>query len=245
MARVIRDAFRRIGIRLPFSGVICPEWQKTICIESDWRARVTTRRALVFTEPPSAGDLRDNFPIDPDSALEILFYDSPDAVEVGRKRRGAHTLQISWMPKDPVVRYAMYRHEDSWMHPASHKCAAVAAHYRCDMKTGMFAIEFVTPGLFEAGVAFRRPRWRRLRTERSLIKYAMAQLHVENPAHPRLEDGGKRATWRIDGPRRGDGFVFVLFHEHGVVEWERRLREGSLAGRIRRFFEQVAHPARS
>jgi hypothetical protein len=225
--------------------VICPEWQKTISIESDWRARVTTKRALVFTELPDPGDLRDTFPIDPDSALEILFYDSPDAVEVSRKRRGAHTLQISWMPKNPVIQYALYRHEDSWIHPASHKCAAVAAHYRCDMKTGVFAIEFVTPGSFEAGVAFRRPRWRRLRSERSLIKYAVAQMHTEKPVHPRLEDGGRRATWRIDGPRQGDGFVFVLFHEHGVVEWERRLRESSLAGRMRRFFGQIAHPARS
>jgi hypothetical protein len=245
MTRVIRSAFRRIGIQLPFTAVICPEWQKTVCIESDWRARVTTRRSLVFTEPPDPGDLRDTFPIDPETALEILFYDSPDAVEVSRKRRGAHALQIAWMPKEPIIRYALLRHEDSWIHPASHKCAAVAAHYRCDMKTGMFAIEFVTPGLFETGVAFRRPRWRRLRSERSLIKYAMAQLHAPNPAHPHLDGGGKRATWRIDGPRRGDGFVFVLFHEHGVVEWERRLREGSLAGRMRRFFGQIAHQAGS
>ena len=243
MARAIRDAFRRIGINLPFTGVICPEWQKTILIESDWRAHVTTRRTLVFTDPPHQGDLRDNYPIDPDSALEILFYDSPDAVEVGRRRRGAHTLQISWMPKDPVLRYALYHHEDSWIHPASHKCAAVAAHYRCDMKTGLFTIEFVTPGSFETGVAFRRPRWRRFRSERSLIKYAMAQLHGEKAAHPRLDEGGRRATWRIDGPHRGDGFVFVLFHEHGVVEWERRLRETSLAGRMRRFFGQTARHA--
>jgi hypothetical protein len=245
MARAIRTALGWIGIRLPFTAVICPEWHKTICIESDWRARVTNKRTLVFTEPPTPGDLRDNFPIERDAALEILFYDSADAVEVGRARRGSHTLQIAWMPKEPVLRYALYNHEDSWIHPASHRCAAVAAHYRCEMKTGVFAIEFVTPGAFETGVAFRRPRWRRLRSERSLIKYAMAQLQAPNPAHPRLDDGGRRATWRIDGPRRGDGFVFVLFHEHGVVEWERRLREGSLAGRMRRVFGHIAHPARS
>ena len=245
MARAIRNALRRIGIRVPFGAVICPEWQKTVCIESDWRARVITKRTLVFTGLPNPGDLRDNFPIDRDSALEVLFYDSPDAVEVARKKRGSHALQISWMPKGPVVPYALYHHEDSWIHPASHKCAAVAAHYHCDMKTGMFDIEFVTPGLFENGVAFRLPRWRRLRKERSLIKYALAQMQGANPAHPRLEGGGKRAAWRIDGPRRGDGFVFVLFHEHGVVEWERRLRESSLSGRMRRVFGQIAHPARS
>jgi hypothetical protein len=245
MPRAIRSALRRIGIRLPFTAVICPEWNKSIRIESDWRARVTTSRTLVFTEMPRPGDLHDGFPIEPGSPLEILFYDSPDAVEVGRTKRDAHTLTIDWLPKDPVTRYALYHHEDSWIHPVSHKHSAVAAHYRCDMKTGVFGIDFLTPGSFEAGVGFRRPRWRYFRTERSLMKYALTEMRTEQAAHPRLDDGGKRASWRIDGPKRGDGFVFVLFHEHGVLEWERRLRETSLAGRARRFFSQLAHPARS
>ncbi len=245
VARAMRRVLRRIGIRLPFGGVICPEWNKTIYIEGDWRARVVTTRTLVFTELPEAGDLRDSFPIEPGSPLEILFYESPDATEVGRRRRGAHTLVISWLPHVPMTRYALYRHEDTWIHPSSHKRSAIAAHYRCDMKTGRFGIDFITPGLFEAGVAFRPPRWKRLRSERSLMKHALAQLQDPGAARPRIDEGGKRAAWRVDGPRLGDGFVFVLFHEHGVVEWERRVRETSLAGRARRLVGHIAHPARS
>lgn len=244
-ARAIRSALRRIGIRLPFNGVICPEWNKTICIEGDWRARVITTRTLVFTEPPRPGDLSDPFPIEPGAPLEILFYDSPDATEVSRKKRDPHTLVISWLPNAPVTRYALYRHEDTWVHPVSHKRSAIAAHYRCEMKTGAFGIEFITPGLFESGVAFRPPRWKRLRTERSLMKHALAQLQDPAAARPQIEDGGRRAGWRVDGPRLGDTFIFVLFHEHGVVEWERLIQESSLSGRAKRLIGHIAHPARS
>lgn len=237
----MRTALRRIGIRAPFTNVICAELSRTVYIESDWRARVITRRALVFSSPPVAGDLRDQFPVEPGSPLEILFYDSPDAAEVGRKRRDARTLQIEWLPKQPVTRYALYRHEDTWVAPESQKKSAVWAQYCCDMKTGAFSIEFITPGQFEAGVLFRRSRWRNFRTERGFMKHALACLKQNPAAQPRIDEGGRRATWQIDGPRTGQRFVFVLFHEHGVADWERRIEESSLSGRARRFVGQFAH----
>ena len=239
----VRRALRRIGLRVPFTGVICPQITKTVFIESDWRARINTRRTLVFSEIPEPGDLSDRFPIGPDWPLEILFFDSPDAMEIGRRQKDAHTLIIEWMPKQPVIRYALYPHEDTWTSPDSHKKSAIAAHYRCDMKTGIFAVEFITPAQFEAGVVFRRPRWRHLRSERALMKHALGALHDGTAEKAHLDEGGKRATWRIEGPRLGERLVFVAFHEHGVVEWERRLDESSLGGRLRRLVSGFAHPA--
>lgn len=237
----IRTALRRIGIPAPFGGVICTELSRTVYIESDWRARVMTRRALVFSAQPIAGDLRDRFPVESGSPLEILFYDSPDAIEVGRKRRDARTLEIQWLPKQPVTRYALYHHEDKWMAPESQKKTAVWTQYCCDMKLGVFSIEFVTPGHFEAGVAFRRSRWRHFRTERTFMKHALAWLKRDKAAQARIDEGGRRATWRLEGPRVGERFAFVLFHEHGVADWERRIAESSLAGRARRLFGSFAH----
>ena len=237
----MRTSLRRIGIRAPFSNVICPELSRTVYIESDWRARVITRRALVFSSTPRPGDLRDQFPIEPGSPLEILFYDSPDAREVGRKRRDPHTLEIDWLPKQAVTRYALYRHEDTWIAPESQKKSAVWAQYCCDMKTGVFSIEFITPGQFEAGVLFLRSRWRNFRTERGFMKHALACLRQNRMAQPRIDDGGRRAAWQIEGPRIGQRFVFVLFHEHGVADWERRIAESSLAGRARRLVGGLAH----
>ena len=236
VARALRNALQRIGVRLPFHGVICPEIHKTICIEGDWRARVNTQRTLVFTEEPRPGDLRDTFPIQPGAPVEVMFYDSPDAVEVSREVPNAHALVVSWMPKQPIIRYALYHHEDTWTHPESHKRSAIAAHFDCRMKTGAFTIEFITPGTFEAGVMFRRPRWRRLRTERTLMKYALAQMRAAGAVKPRLDEaaGGRRAMFELSGPRMGDRFMFVLFHAHGIVDWERRLHESSFRGRLQK-----------
>jgi hypothetical protein len=233
-ARVLRTALRKVGLRVPFGGVICPEIRKTIFIEGDWRARVNTQRTLVFTDEPCPGDLRDRFPIEAGTAVEALFYDSPDAQEVARHLANPQTLVIAWMPKQPITRYALYQHVDTWNHPESHERAAIAAHFDCREKVGTFTIEFITPGTFEAGVMFRRPRWRRLRTERALIKYALAQMRVDGAIKPRLDEtaSGRRAIFEISGPRIGECFLFVLFHAHGVVEWERRLYESSLRGRL-------------
>jgi hypothetical protein len=247
IARAVRLLLRRIGIRLPFGGVICAETSKRIAIEGDWRARVTTRQTLVFTEQPCPGDLRDSFAFDPGTPPETLFYDSPDAVEVGRRRRSRNSLQIAWLPKAPVTLYALYAHEDTWLRYDSHRQSAIAAHYRCDMKTGAFGIEFTTPGLFEAGVMFRSPRWRPLRSERALVKHALAMLNAPGAVVSRFDGpaGARLASWQITGPRRGERFYFVVFHEHGVADWEQRLRKTSIAGRIQKRVAEVAHAFRA
>lgn len=236
----MRTALRRIGIKVSFGGVICPELSRTVHIESDWRARIVTRRALVFTGTPVPGDLRDRFAIEPGSPLEILFYDSPDAVEVGRRRRDPHVLEIEWMPKQMPLRFGLYRHEDTWICPESQRKSAVSAQYRCDMKMGAFTIEFITPGLFEGGILLRHPGWRHVRSERALMKYALACLKEKRGEPARLDEGGKRAAWEVEGPRRGERYVFVLFHEHGIAEWERRVHDSSLVGRARRLVGSFA-----
>jgi hypothetical protein len=235
-ARALRTVLRRIGVPVPFGGVICPEIRKTIYIEGDWRARVHTQRTLVFTAEPCPGDLRDTFPVQPGAAIEAMFYDSPDAYEVSRRVPNAHTLDITWMPKQPITRYALYRHDDTWTHPESHQRSAIAAHFDCREKVGAFTMEFITPGTFEAGVMFRRPRWRPLRTERALMKYALAQMRAADAVKPRFDEaaGGRRAIFDVPGPRIGDRFMFVLFHAHGIVDWERRLQESSIRGRLQK-----------
>ena len=238
---LFRKTVRRIGIPMPFAGVICPELTQTFYIESDWRARIHTRRSLVFTESPQPGDLSERYPIEPGSPLEVLFYDSPDAVEVGRQRRDARTLMVDWQPRTPVLRYALYHHDDTWIAPPVQKKSAISAEWRCDMKTGTASLEFITPGQFEAGIVFRRPRWRHFRTERGLIKYALSSMKREHAHHARLDEGGKRAAFQNDGPKVGERFVFVLFHEHGMADWERRIEESSLRGRARRLVGGLTH----
>jgi hypothetical protein len=177
----------------------------------------------------------------PGAPTEAMLYDSADAMEVGRRRPNPQTLEIEWLPRNPITRYALYRHDDSWTAQDSYHKGALSAQYTCDMRTGVFTMEVTTPGCFESGVLFRAPKWRRFRSERALMKYALAQLQTPGAHKPQLEDYGRRAVWHIEGPQRGERFLFVLFHEHGAADWESRIAATSLAGRARKLFGDLAH----
>ena len=87
LRRWFRTTLERIGIHLPFAGVICVEGTQTISIDEEWRASITTRRRLVFTEPPASGDLCDTYALGLARPIGSVFYSSPDAVELGREER--------------------------------------------------------------------------------------------------------------------------------------------------------------
>ena len=117
MTRWLRRAFRRIHIDIPFRQVVCPEELKTITIDLQWRATITLRRKMVFLAQPGEGDLRDIVPVDPVAGTDSVLLDSPDSVDIGHRPFGAHSC-IYWMPRDPIVEYAVYTHERSWNTPA-------------------------------------------------------------------------------------------------------------------------------
>ena len=52
LRRWIRAASARVGIRLPFTGVICVHGMQSVSIDREGRAEINFRRSLVFLEPP-------------------------------------------------------------------------------------------------------------------------------------------------------------------------------------------------
>ena len=233
--RWLRRAVRRCGIDLPFEALVCPEDVKTICVEPGVGATVTVRRTLVFLEVPEPGDLVDAIP-ETGAEPEAASYDSPDAWEVTRRRRGRRML-VSWRPRNAIVPYALYSHEYAWRPPGSYGQPAQYTEVQCEMKTGLLALEMFTPAMFEMAVVFRRPRWRRLASERSVIKYALRALDAEGE-RPTISEYGKRLTWKVVGPKVGDRYICVVFHAHGVAQWQRLLETTSILGRLR----QLAKP---
>jgi hypothetical protein len=234
----LRNGPRRLGIHLPFGGVICAEQVKSIWIDNDWRARITTKKTLVFLSEPSDGDLHDSYTLGEGQTLERVVYDSPDAVEITRERRRDDTVVIYWRPRGPITKYALYVHQDTWIPPTPYQQSAIFTEYRCEGRTGAFAAEIVTPLAFEMAVAFKRPRWPRLTNPRALVKYAMKFLEAgaadAGAARPAITNNSKRVEWRIVGPKPGDRYVCVAFHQHGLADWEERLREGTVLGRARK-----------
>jgi len=226
--RWLRRGLRSCGIDLPFSQVICPEHVKTLAFGRDSGAKVTVQRTLVFLETPEAADLHDAI-LEPGSAAPV--YASPDALEIARKQRGRTTL-VSWRPREAVTPFALYSHEYSWNASGAYGDPAVYGEITCELRTGVLVLEMLTPGMFETAIVFKRPRWPKLTSDRSIIKYAISQLD-QKTERPVIADYGKRLQWRVMGPQVGDTYICVAFHQYGVAQAQDRLKETSFLGRLR------------
>jgi len=237
MRQRLRDVLRRYGIELPYTRVICPEYAKTIQIDADWRAEITVRRTLVFLDTPEPGDLYDYIPVDPKSDPESRIYPSPDAIETGSRTSGRGTV-VYWKPREPLVPYALYVHQYSWTSPGAMSQAALFTELRCDVRTGRLAVEMAAPVMFETAVAFKRPTWPLMNTERSFVKYALSQIGSQGN-RPVINPDGQRVEWKLAAPRTGSRYVCVVFGPNGVALWQQRLKETSIAGRAQRLIKSL------
>jgi hypothetical protein len=225
------------------ASVICPEHLKTVSIEADGRARVDVRETLVFLRQPQAGDLFDTCSVEPDSPMATFMRQSPDAIDTGQRLVSKDSLVIDWKPKNAIVPYALYDHQYSWFPPGSHSQPALCAEFKCEKRTGSFVLEMITPQTFESAVAFPRPGWQHMRSQKTLIKYALKKLE-NGGERPAISENGQRMEWRIVGPKVGSAFVCVVFHRHGVALWQEELKKGTLLNKINQLVGGLL-PARS
>lgn len=232
--RVLRRALRLIGFEIPFGNVVCPEVIKTVSVDGQWRATITVHRTLVFLDEPAEGDLRDAYPIDPVVDYDCAIHESSDATEIERRRARGGTF-VYWQPREEIVPYALYAHKQTWSTPASDTETTMYTEMSCDTRTGILAIELIAPMTFQTAVAFKRPRWPRLNTERRMMKYALDQLETSR-SRPVIRDNRQRAEWKVAGPRIGDNYVCIAFTAEGLEEWQQRLRETSFLGKLKGLF---------
>jgi hypothetical protein len=218
--------------------VICPEHIKTIRIDRDWRAEVVVRQTLVFLHARGRLSLKDHCAVGQDTELANFVWTSNDAREVSRRQRRG-TIVIGWEPRDPIVTCALYEHEYRWLAPGSHAASALCTEVGCELKTGIFRFEIVGPHEFEAAIAFERPRWRPVNTERKLVKYALKRLQTTDERLP-IADGGRHVEWRVQNPPVGARFIVVVFRKYGVALLEDEIRKRSLVGRVRQLFGRLA-----
>jgi hypothetical protein len=243
LRRWLRTFVERIGIDLPFPGVICVDGTQTISLDEEWRASITTRRKLVFTEAPSAGDLRDTHGLGLGRPISSVIYSSSDAVELGREERAAGSLTLYWWPRNPIALYTLYEHESGWSPSTTFDAPALCLEYTCDMRTGVFNFECLAPASFEAAAVFKRPRWPIRLSERAAIERALKRLSTADKTLQILDDG-RRVACEIRGPKVGERYVFVAFRKCGVADCERWLQETSMFGRAQRAVDGWAHVLR-
>jgi hypothetical protein len=229
---------RRLGIPLPFSDVICAEYLKSICIDAGWKAKVLVRQKLVFLDVPELGDLRDTCPVDKETTFENFIIQSPDSVEIGRRRLGRSAIVVDWEPRSRITPYALYEHEHSWFPMGSYEQLSLSTEFQCEARTGLFVFEMLTPQSFETAVVFERPRWTLLNTEKRLVKYAMKQIEA-GAERPSILDNGQRLEWRILGPKMGTRYICVVFHQNGIILWKDRFKKTSLLGGMRQLVARL------
>lgn len=233
LRRWLRAAANRIGIHLRFSGVICVEGTQSVSIETDWRARITTRRIFVFLEPPAAGDLCDTYALGVGKPISSVIYTSPNAIELSREHTRSGNVTVSWLPRDPVTLYTLYEHQNAWMPLATFNGSALCVEYQCDMRTGTFTMELVAPAPFETAIVFRRPAWPGRLTERRLLRSALKRQKAPGE-RPRIIDDGTRIECDVRRPRVGERYLLVAFRNYGVASCEEWLKETSIVGRAQR-----------
>jgi hypothetical protein len=218
--------------------VICPEHVRTIRLDAEWRPEVSVQQTLVFLDVRGRWALHDACTVNAGVELDSFAWRSPDALVTGQRKRG-DTIVIDWRPRERVVPFALYDHQYSWNPDGSYGEPAVCVDLRCDMKTGRFRCDIIGPDEFESAVVFEPPRWRSINTERRLIKHALKQMDVQD-ARPKIEDGGRRVTWEMMGPKVGARFMLVAFRRYGVALWQDRIEKESLSGRARQLFGRLA-----
>ena len=239
----LRPSLQRIGVNVPFRGVICVEGTQTISIDQEWHASITTRRKLVFLEQPSAEDLSDTYGLGVGEPIDDVMYTSPDAVELRRDRKVPGRLTVYWWPREPIALYTLHEHEAAWRPLAAFDASALCVEYKCDMRTGVFSIECLAPRQLETAVLFKRPRWPMRLNERRIIQRALKELNSGQPL-PQMLDDGRRVTCDVRGAKVGERYIFVAFRLCGVADSERWLQETSLFGRAQRTIDRWAHALR-
>jgi hypothetical protein len=174
------------------------------------QARIDVRETFVF-RTPRPGDLFDVCALDGETTFKRSSVSRQTRSISGTASRPQHDHHRK--PKRRVP-YA-YDHQYSWSHGRSRP--ALCSEFRCEKRTGTYVFEMITPQEFEAAVAFPRPGWAHMRSERTLIKYALKQLEAGCQG-PTIADNGQRAEWRIVGPRLGRRYVCVP-QRHSVALW--------------------------
>jgi hypothetical protein len=240
LRRWIRRASARAGIRLPFKGVICVHGTQSVTIDHEGRAEIKFKKLLVFLEAPAPGDLRDVYALGTGRGASATVYTSPDAVEISREEHEPGRLEISWVPRDPIILNALYEHQNGWRPSVVFDDPAVCVEYDCNMPTGIFTIEIASSTQFDAAVLFKPPRWPLRLTERHVVRAALQQLKAPGPT-PQVSQDGAYVIGEVQAPRIGDRYLLVAFRHCGVADCEQWLMQTSLLGRCQRTISGWAH----
>jgi len=216
------------------STAICTQNLHFLEVQRNGKGVWRGSRVLIFLKVPEHKDLRDLLSLDRPFPPGDLYYFSPDSDEIDRVRVDKDRVAIFWSPKRTIYPFESYEHTCHWLANTSHADPGNYKIFSIDLQTGYHKTVVKTPYLIEHVMAFKGPRWKKLRREIDVYKYGFKHKAPGCP-QPRIINDKHGFEWEIHTPELGRAYFCVFFKEGGVEHWQREIRESRLVRRILRF----------
>ena len=217
--------FKTFGIQKT-TNAICIRSSHVLEVQENGEGKWKILRQIVFLKEPREKDLRDLFEMDQPFEIKSFHYSSPDSNEIGRALVKGNRLAIFWSPKKKIYPFEACEHSYEWVAKTSH---ADPGNYKTtiiDLDTGYHESIVKIPYPIEYFFAFKKPRWRRLRTEKHIYKYAFQCKAPDCPQPKSIDPYCFR--WEIHSPELGSTYFCVFFREGGVEYWKKKIHESNI-----------------
>ena len=206
--------------------------KNSVTIQKDYKIKVnvegtpsiTSTRGLVFIENPKIGkhgELFDLFGLDKHIQINHIDWKSPDAIEIGRRRKGRNKVVIHWEPKEKInILSSPYNHTFHWTPLISYNDSGNYFEIYRDNPAGHINVSIETQKEIEYSVAFKNPK----NFKNDIERYKHA-LNLKNPECPQPLTGGKKIEWAMDNPEIGAIYTICFFYKDGVAYWKQILNK--------------------
>jgi hypothetical protein len=219
---------------------ICTKRKRIVNVAADRRATIKEQQRFIFLKTPEPGELVDIYSVHREANLEGFEYVSSDAVSVKQHRVDKYRLAVQWKPKKVIEPFVEYDHSDDHIATMLYDQPVFYVEHHCIFPTGTFMTVVNYPDPIVRGVAFRRPRWRRLATTTCFVEHALKQENIIQYGSFQYMNDRHTVTWTMTTPETGVSYVAVFFSEGAVELWQNTLRaEHSVRCSLRRIKDCV------
>ncbi len=162
------DLFKLYGLSV-HERVVVVESQHAVSVCEDGTGSAEVRRNMLFLENPRHGDLRDIFELSEQLDLNDLVYESPDALEVSRRRISGQRVAIYWIPRALPGLTRLYQHSFRFTARTNFLDPGNYWELLVDMPIGAWRLDLRSRKPIVSALAFRGPRGFHFRERRTAL----------------------------------------------------------------------------
>lgn len=173
-------------------------------------AKVTVKREMIFSKPPTRWELYDLFGGE-NILQKELFYSTPDAIETTKTNRGKNRLAIFWKPKKRIVPLSPYVHTYNWVTPFNLSEPENHWDVYVSSKIGKVTVIIETKKTIKNVTAFKKPWYLTLDKDKKIIDYA-SKVEKTGCSSP-LKEAQNKIVWRLEDLTYGSVYICVFSYQ--------------------------------